>query len=236
MVNIFFVPGPGVWAPGRGNLHDRPLHLRRGQHRVAEAVQHGAPPVLQQHPLRPEDPRYNPTVCVSPDSQSGNGILAGNIILSSSTSSWHFSSYSLLILSRFWSSAPHLESQSQVFLKSALHINIANLALVGDDGLVTQSSSGCVHSLDSNYTTDKLRSVHSKEDSKRMQYTIDMLRSTVKQWSLDVMGFFLLCLSCQADVWTFSISSNNDKLCIQHIHHVLVISGTGQQGLCLGLI
>ena len=58
---------------------------------------------------------------------------------------------------RFWSSAPHLECQSPVFLKSALHINIANLALAGDDGLVPQSSSGRVHSLDSNYTTDVLR-------------------------------------------------------------------------------
>ena len=92
-----------------------------------------------------------------------------------------------------------------MFLKSALHINIANLALVGDDGLVTQSSSGCVHSLDSNYTTDKLRSVHSKEDSKRMQYTIDMLRSTVKQWSLNIEGFFLLRLSCQTDVWSLDV-------------------------------
>ena len=58
---------------------------------------------------------------------------------------------------RFWSSAPHLESNTPVFLKSALHINCANLALAGDDGLVPQSSSGRVHSLDSNYTTDVLR-------------------------------------------------------------------------------
>ena len=58
---------------------------------------------------------------------------------------------------RFWSSAPHLESNTPVFLKSALHINCANLALGGDDGLVPQSSSGRVHSLDSNYTTDVLR-------------------------------------------------------------------------------
>ena len=49
-----------------------------------------------------------------------------------------------------------------MFLKSALHINIANLALAGDDGLVPQSSSGRVHSLDSNYTTDVLRSVVTK--------------------------------------------------------------------------
>ena len=60
---------------------------------------------------------------------------------------------------RFWSSAPHLETTRPVFLKSALHINCANLALAGDDGLVPQSASGRVHSLDSNYTTDVLRSV-----------------------------------------------------------------------------
>ena len=60
----------------------------------------------------------------------------------------------------FWSSAPHLESNTPVFLKSALHINCANLTLGGDDGLVPQSSSGRVHSLDSNYTTDVLRSVN----------------------------------------------------------------------------
>ena len=131
---------------------------------------------------------------------------------------------------RFWSSAPHLESQSPVFLKSALHINIANLALAGDDGLVPQSSSGRVHSLDSNYTTDVLRSVHCKVHSTHVQYTIDMLRSTVKQWSLNIMGFFLLCLSNQTDVWTYSISSNKDKLSIQRLHRVLVISGTWQQG------
>jgi len=59
----------------------------------------------------------------------------------------------------FWSSAPHLESANPVFLKSALHINCANLALAGDDGLVPQSASGRVHSLDSNYTTDVLRYV-----------------------------------------------------------------------------
>jgi len=46
-----------------------------------------------------------------------------------------------------------------VFLKSALHINIANLAHGGEDGLVPQSASGRVHSLDSNYTTDVLRYV-----------------------------------------------------------------------------
>ena len=46
-----------------------------------------------------------------------------------------------------------------MFLKSALHINCANLALAGDDGLVPQSASGRVHSLDSNYTTDVLRYV-----------------------------------------------------------------------------
>ena len=61
---------------------------------------------------------------------------------------------------RFWSSAPHLETTNPVFLKSALHINIGNLSLAGDDGLVPQSASGRVHSLDSNYTTDVLRSVN----------------------------------------------------------------------------
>ena len=63
---------------------------------------------------------------------------------------------------RFWSSAPHLETTRPVFLKSALHINCANLALAGDDGLVPQSASGRVHSLDSNYTTDVLRSVSAR--------------------------------------------------------------------------
>ena len=47
-----------------------------------------------------------------------------------------------------------------MFLKSALHINIGNLSLAGDDGLVPQSASGRVHSLDSNYTTDVLRWVN----------------------------------------------------------------------------
>ena len=84
---------------------------------------------------------------------------------------------------RFWSSAPHLESQSPVFLKSALHINIANLALAGDDGLVPQSSSGRVQSLDSNYTTDVLRSVHTV-----LIYSTPQLytRSTLKHWSLNI--------------------------------------------------
>jgi len=59
----------------------------------------------------------------------------------------------------FWASAPHLENVCPVFLKSALHINIANLAHGGEDGLVPQSASGRVHSLDSNYTTDVLRYV-----------------------------------------------------------------------------
>ena len=63
----------------------------------------------------------------------------------------------ILCCIRFWSGAPHLETSNPVFLKSALHINCANLALTGDDGLVPQSSSGRVHSLDSNYTTDVLR-------------------------------------------------------------------------------
>jgi len=58
----------------------------------------------------------------------------------------------------FWASAPHLESVCPVFLKSALHINIGNLGLAGEDGLgpgPTQTR----HSLDSNYTTDVLRYV-----------------------------------------------------------------------------
>ena len=65
---------------------------------------------------------------------------------------------------RFWSSAPHLETTNPVFLKSALHINIGNLSLAGDDGLVPQSASGRVHSLDSNYTTDVLRWVRPDTD------------------------------------------------------------------------
>jgi len=59
----------------------------------------------------------------------------------------------------FWAGAPHLENACPAFLKSALHINIANLAHGGDDGMMTQTSSGRVHSLDSNYTTDVLRYV-----------------------------------------------------------------------------
>lgn len=59
----------------------------------------------------------------------------------------------------FWAGAPHLENACPAFLKSALHINIANLAHGGDDGILTQTSSGRVHSLDSNYTTDVLRYV-----------------------------------------------------------------------------
>ena len=59
-----------------------------------------------------------------------------------------------------------------MFLKSALHINIANLALAGDDGLVPQSSSGRVHSLDSNYTTDVLRYGVWSLDTVQMNITI----------------------------------------------------------------
>ena len=57
----------------------------------------------------------------------------------------------------FWAAAPHLESVCPVFLKSALHINIANLAHGGDDGLGPGPGQSR-HSLDSNYTTDVLRS------------------------------------------------------------------------------
>ena len=57
----------------------------------------------------------------------------------------------------FWSSCPHLEHTSPVFLKSALHINVASLMQGGDDGFAPNSSSGRVHSLDSNYTSDVLR-------------------------------------------------------------------------------
>ena len=57
----------------------------------------------------------------------------------------------------FWASCPHLEQTSPVFLKSALHINVATLMHGGDDGFAPNSSSGRVHSLDSNYTADVLR-------------------------------------------------------------------------------
>ena len=91
----------------------------------------------------------------------------------------------LLAIDRFWSSAPHLESQSPVFLKSALHINIANLALAGDDGLVPQSSSGRVHSLDSNYTTDVLRygvwSLDTVQMNITIQYNTDVMIRSVLQ-------------------------------------------------------
>ena len=56
----------------------------------------------------------------------------------------------------FWASCPHLENISPVFLKSALHINVASLIHGGDDGFAPQSS-GRVHSLDSTYTADVLR-------------------------------------------------------------------------------
>merc|ERR1712062_449085 len=59
----------------------------------------------------------------------------------------------------FWASCPHLEKTSPVFLKSALHINVASLMHGGDDGFAPNSSSGRVHSLDSNYTADVLRYV-----------------------------------------------------------------------------
>jgi len=58
----------------------------------------------------------------------------------------------------FWAAAPHLESVCPVFLKSALHINIANLAHGGDDGLGPGPGQSR-HSLDSNFTTDVLRYV-----------------------------------------------------------------------------
>ncbi len=57
----------------------------------------------------------------------------------------------------FWASCPHLEHTSPVFLKSALHINVASLSHGGDDGFAPASSSGRVHSLDSTYTADVLR-------------------------------------------------------------------------------
>ena len=53
----------------------------------------------------------------------------------------------------FWSSCPHLEHVSPVFLKAALHIKVAS----GEDGFTHQSASGKQHSLDSNYTSDVLR-------------------------------------------------------------------------------
>ncbi|TRY70349.1 hypothetical protein TCAL_02438 [Tigriopus californicus] len=60
----------------------------------------------------------------------------------------------------FWSSCPHLENVCPVFLRSALHINQANIQQGGDDGFSSSSaSSGRVHSLDSTYTTDVLRYV-----------------------------------------------------------------------------
>ena len=65
-----------------------------------------------------------------------------------------------------------MECSNPVFLKSALHINCANLALAGDDGLVPQSASGRVHSLDSNYTTDVLRYAI---DYALISYTDDLL-------------------------------------------------------------
>ena len=60
----------------------------------------------------------------------------------------------------FWSSCPHLEQVCPVFLKSALHINVASVQHGGDDAFgTTQSSSGRLHSLDSTYTADVLRLV-----------------------------------------------------------------------------
>ena len=57
----------------------------------------------------------------------------------------------------FWASCPHLENSAPVFLKSALHINVASLMTSGEDGFDPRASSGRVHSLDSNYTADVLR-------------------------------------------------------------------------------
>lgn len=57
----------------------------------------------------------------------------------------------------FWSSCPHLEHVCPVFLKSALHINVASVLHGGDDGFTPTSASGRVHSLDSTYTADVLR-------------------------------------------------------------------------------
>ena len=54
----------------------------------------------------------------------------------------------------FWSSCPHLEHVSPVFLKAALHVKVASGA---EDGFTHQSSSGKQHSLDSTYTSDVLR-------------------------------------------------------------------------------
>lgn len=59
----------------------------------------------------------------------------------------------------FWASCPHLENSAPVFLKSALHINVASLMTSGEDGFDPRASSGRVHSLDSNYTADVLRYV-----------------------------------------------------------------------------
>ena len=57
----------------------------------------------------------------------------------------------------FWASCPHLEHVCPVFLKSALHINVASVLHGGDDGFTPTSASGRVHSLDSTYTADVLR-------------------------------------------------------------------------------
>ena len=57
----------------------------------------------------------------------------------------------------FWSSCPHLENVCPVFLKAALHVNVASIQLGGDDGFTPQTASGRVHSLDSTYTADVLR-------------------------------------------------------------------------------
>ena len=84
---------------------------------------------------------------------------------------------------RFWSSAPHLESNTPVFLKSALHINCANLALAGDDGLVPQSSSGRVHSLDSNYTTDVLRYVKPTTIATMVKLTVLLCRFVLEGYN-----------------------------------------------------
>lgn len=59
----------------------------------------------------------------------------------------------------FWSSCPHLENVSPVFLKTALHLHSSSIQQCTDDILQQNQSSGPDHPLNSQLTADVLRYV-----------------------------------------------------------------------------
>lgn len=57
----------------------------------------------------------------------------------------------------FWSSCPHLENVSPVFLRTALHLHCSNIQLNTDEDSLNPQASSTGHALDSPLTADVLR-------------------------------------------------------------------------------